>query len=37
MVDGEIAVATDLFEPKGDVRVQSLRIGEKTWRRAGGR
>ena len=33
MVEGDLKVATDLFEPKGDVHVQSLRIGAREWRR----
>ena len=35
LVDGELRVAGDLFEPKGDVVVESLRIGERTWKRDG--
>jgi hypothetical protein len=34
-VDGEISVADDLFAPKGELRVESLRIGERVWRREG--
>jgi cyclic beta-1,2-glucan synthetase len=29
--DGKIALREDLFEPKGELRVQSLRVGETTW------
>jgi cyclic beta-1,2-glucan synthetase len=29
--DGRIALCDDLFEPKGELKVQSLRIGESTW------
>jgi hypothetical protein len=32
-VEGEIRVADELFEPKGELRVESLRIGEREWRR----
>ncbi len=31
--DGRIAARADLFEPKGELEVQSLRIGDLTWRR----
>ena len=31
--DGRIASRADLFEPKGELEVQSLRIGNLTWRR----
>ena len=31
--DGHIGVREDLFEPKGELRVESLRIGDRTWRR----
>jgi cyclic beta-1,2-glucan synthetase len=34
-VEGEIRVADDLFEPKGELQVQSLRISEREWRREG--
>jgi cyclic beta-1,2-glucan synthetase len=34
-VEGEIRVADDLFAPKGELRVDSLRIGERVWRREG--
>ena len=37
MANGQISVADHLFEPKGGLVVESLRVGEKTWRRAGGR
>ena len=33
--DGRIAARDDLFEPKGDLVVQSLRVGESTWTRDG--
>jgi hypothetical protein len=29
--DGRVALRDDLFEPKGELKVQSLRIGESTW------
>jgi cyclic beta-1,2-glucan synthetase len=29
--DGKIALREDLFEPKGELKVQSLRVGETTW------
>ncbi|MBV8797270.1 MAG: hypothetical protein JO136_20225, partial [Hyphomicrobiales bacterium] len=29
--DGKIALRDDLFEAKGELKVQSLRIGETTW------
>ena len=29
--DGKIALRDDLFEAKGELKVQSLRIGEATW------
>jgi cyclic beta-1,2-glucan synthetase len=32
-VDGQISVGDELFAPKGELRVESLRVGEKTWRR----
>ncbi len=31
--DGAVTVRDDLFEAKGDLRVESLRVGERTWRR----
>jgi cyclic beta-1,2-glucan synthetase len=31
MSDGEIDVAPELSEPKGELRVQALRVGERTW------
>ena len=31
--NGGVAARADLFEPKGELEVQSLRIGESTWRR----
>jgi cyclic beta-1,2-glucan synthetase len=31
--NGETFVRDDLFEPKGDLQLESLRIGERTWRR----
>jgi cyclic beta-1,2-glucan synthetase len=34
---GEIIVRGDLFEATGDLKVQSLRIGESTWRPEGKR
>ena len=34
-VEGEIRVADYLLEPKGELRVESLRIGEREWRRDG--
>jgi cyclic beta-1,2-glucan synthetase len=32
-VDDEVRVADELFEPKGELRVQTLRIGDREWRR----
>ncbi len=29
--DGKVALRDDLFEPKGELKVLSLRIGETTW------
>jgi hypothetical protein len=29
--DGRVALRDDLFEAKGELKVQSLRIGETTW------
>jgi hypothetical protein len=29
--DGGVALRDDLFEAKGELKVQSLRIGETTW------
>ena len=29
--DGRVVLRADLFEPKGELKVQSLRIGETTW------
>ena len=31
--DGKIMLRDDLFEAKGDLKVQSLRVGDRTWRR----
>ena len=31
--NGRFAPRADLFEPKGELEVQSLRIGESTWKR----
>jgi len=33
MVDGQVNVADHLFEPKGGLVVESLRVGERVWRR----
>jgi cyclic beta-1,2-glucan synthetase len=33
--NGRIAARADLFEPKGELEVQSLRVGESTWTRDG--
>jgi cyclic beta-1,2-glucan synthetase len=33
--NGVFAARADLFEPKGELEVQSLRIGESTWKRDG--
>jgi cyclic beta-1,2-glucan synthetase len=33
--NGRIAPRADLFDPKGELEVQSLRIGESTWTRDG--
>ena len=30
--DGQVAARADLFEPKGELEVHSLRVGDKTWR-----
>ena len=30
--DGKLALRDDLFEAKGDLKVQSLRIGDRRWR-----
>ncbi|HYC24704.1 MAG TPA: glycosyl transferase family 36, partial [Roseiarcus sp.] len=32
MVNGEIVVSPDLFEPKGELRVETLNIGGREWR-----
>jgi hypothetical protein len=37
LTNGELSVADDLFEPKGELVVESLRVGERTWKRAGAR
>ncbi len=34
-LDGRISVRDDLFEPKGELQVESLRIGDRIWRRDG--
>ena len=31
--EGAIGVRDDLFEPKGELQLESLRIGGSTWRR----
>ncbi len=31
--NGRVAARADLFEPKGELEVRSLRIGESTWKR----
>jgi cyclic beta-1,2-glucan synthetase len=36
MVDGEVLVAPELFEAKGDLRVRRLRAGGRDWEGAGG-
>ncbi len=33
--DGGVTVGESLFEPKGELQVQSLRVGEHTWVRNG--
>ncbi len=33
--DGRVTARDDLFEPKGEIEVQSLRIGDSTWTREG--
>jgi len=33
LVEGELRVADDLFEPKGDLRVERLSVGERSWER----
>jgi cyclic beta-1,2-glucan synthetase len=35
--DGKVALPDDLFEAKGELKVQSLRIGETTWTAEGKR
>jgi hypothetical protein len=35
--DGKIALRDDLFESKGELEVQSLRVGETTWTAEGNR
>ena len=35
--DGRIVVSDDLFEAKGELKVELLRIGELTWTRDGRR
>ncbi|MBV8663747.1 MAG: glycosyl transferase family 36, partial [Hyphomicrobiales bacterium] len=37
LVDGELKVADELFEPKGEIEVESLRVRERVWKREGGR
>ena len=32
-LDGELRVADELFEPKGELQVEALRIGDREWRR----
>jgi hypothetical protein len=36
MVNGEIVVASDLFEPKGGLQVDALAILGREWRRETG-
>jgi hypothetical protein len=36
MVDGQVNVADALFEPKGELQVESLRVGERVWKRGKG-
>jgi len=36
MVDGQVNVADHLFEPKGGLVVESLRVGERVWKRGKG-
>jgi cyclic beta-1,2-glucan synthetase len=33
--EGRVSARPDLFEPKGELEVQSLRVGELTWKRGG--
>jgi len=33
--NGRAAARADLFEPKGALEVQSLRVGESIWKRDG--
>jgi cyclic beta-1,2-glucan synthetase len=33
LTNGELGVADDLFEPKGELKVEALRVGEREWRR----
>ncbi len=35
--DGQVAARADLFEPKGELEVLSLRVGDLAWRRDGPR
>ena len=35
--DGQVAARADLFEPKGELEVHSLRVGDLAWRRDGPR
>jgi cyclic beta-1,2-glucan synthetase len=35
LVEGDLRVADDLFEPKGELRVEALRVGEREWKRGG--
>jgi hypothetical protein len=32
-VDGQLNVADELFEPKGALKVEALRIVERVWQR----
>ncbi len=32
-LNGAVAVREDLFEPKGDLQVEALRIGDRIWKR----
>ena len=36
MIDGEIVVAPELFEAKGELQPEALRVGARAWRRDGG-
>ena len=33
--DGAVTLGEDLLEPKGELRVESLRVGDHTWAEQG--